>query len=158
MILFKLKCAAEHEFEGWFRDNAAYDRQAAKHLIACPDCGSTAVTKAPMAPRLGRSRAAEPTSSPESSRPQEAPRPPPAAPDRPPTPAELRRAMQILRKHVEANCEHVGPRFADEARRIHRGEAAARGIYGDATPAESKALAEEGIEIAAVPWVPTSDA
>jgi hypothetical protein len=158
MILFKLKCADEHEFEGWFRDNATYDRQAAKHQIACPDCGSTSVTKAPMAPRLARSRSAEPE------RPREVPRgpeaPPQAAgtPDRPPTPAELRRAMQVLRKHVEANCEHVGPRFAEEARRIHRGEAEARGIYGDATPAESRALADEGIEIAAIPWVPASDA
>ena len=79
-------------------------------------------------------------------------------PDRPPTPAEFRRALQVLRSYVETNCENVGKGFADEARRIHKGEAKARGIYGDATPAEAEKLAEEGIEVAAIPWVPTNDA
>ena len=86
----------------------------------------------------------------------------PAAPDvtaeRPPTPAEFRRALQQMRRFVETNCEHVGPRFAEEARKIHNGEAKARGIYGDATEAESQALADDGIEVARIPWVPTSDA
>ena len=54
MILFKLRCAAEHEFEGWFRDGAAYERQAARGQIACPECGDSAIEKAPMAPRLAR--------------------------------------------------------------------------------------------------------
>jgi hypothetical protein len=153
MILFKLKCSAEHEFEGWFRDNAAYDRQRARSLIVCPVCGEVEVAKAPMAPHLGRSR-------------REAPEAPPApkpeaqsAPERgPPSPAELRRALQELRRQVETNCEHVGPRFADEARRIHRGDAEARGIYGEATPDESRALADEGIEVASIPWIPPNDA
>jgi hypothetical protein len=156
MILFTLRCAADHHFEGWFRDNAAYDRQHRRGLIACPECGSNAVDKAPMAPRLGRSHkgeaeapqrvaAAEPAS--------------PAAPDaEAPTPAQVRRALQILRRHIEHNCENVGSGFAEEARRIHKGEAKARGIYGDATQAEAKALLEDGIEIASIPWVPSSDA
>ena len=137
MILFKLHCAADHEFEGWFRDNAEYDRQRARNLIACPDCGDTGIEKAVMAPRLGRSEKNAPA---------------------PPSPAELRRALQQLRKHVEANCDYVGPGFAEEARRIHRGETEARGIYGEATKDESRALADEGIEVASIPWVPTSDA
>jgi hypothetical protein len=158
MILFKLKCPAEHEFEGWFRDNAAYDRQRARGEIACPECGGTAIEKAPMAPRLARSRGeraerAEPPAR------AEAPQPGPGpGPDTPPSPAELRRALQQLRKQVETHCDYVGPRFAEEARRIHRGEAGQRGIYGEATQAESKKLAEEGIEVASIPWVPTSDA
>jgi len=63
-----------------------------------------------------------------------------------------------MRKQVESNCDYVGPKFAEEARRIHRGEGRARGIYGEATPAESEKLADEGIEIASIPWVPLSDA
>src|ERR1700685_3106403 len=129
MILFTLRCQAGHEIEAWFRDNAAYKRQHARGEIACPECGSRAVEKAPMAPRLAKSRgeAAPPLSAPA----------PPAMPERPPTPAELHRALQQMRRYVETNCEHVGPRFANEARKIHRGEAKSRGIYGEATDAES---------------------
>lgn len=162
MIVFTLKCREGHEFETWFRDGATYERQARRGLVTCPDCGSTEVEKAPMAPRLGRSSKSEPVPEPRRETPAEAATetgvPPAAVPDRPPTPAEFRRALQVLRRHVEANCENVGKRFAEEARRIHKGEAKARGIYGDATPAEAKKLAEDGIEIAAIPWVPSSDA
>ncbi|HUZ75001.1 MAG TPA: DUF1178 family protein [Stellaceae bacterium] len=136
MMLFKLRCATGHEFEAWFRDNAAYDRQHARGQIVCPECGDDAVEKAVMAPRLAHPRKEK----------------------APPSPAELRRALQELRKQVETHCDYVGPRFADEARRIHNGEAAARGIYGEATPTESKALTEDGIEVASIPWVPLTDA
>ena len=165
MIVFTLKCPTGHEFETWFRDGAAYERQVRRGLVTCPDCGSTEVEKAPMAPRLGRSSKSdpEPAARPEPSPAEtatEAPASPPATatPDRPPTPAEFRRALQVLRRHVEANCENVGKGFADEARRIHKGEAKARGIYGDASPSEAKKLVDDGIEIAAIPWVPSSDA
>jgi hypothetical protein len=136
MILFKLRCAAEHEFEGWFRDGAAYERQAARGEIACPDCGNTRVEKAPMAPRVARQDRAQ----------------------HPPSPAQLRQMLQAVRRHVETSCENVGERFAEEARAIHRGEAEARGIYGDATPNEAEALADEGIEVARIPWVAPNDA
>ena len=139
MILFKLRCRAEHEFEAWFRDGATYDRQAARGQITCPDCGDSAIDKAPMAPRLGRS-----------SSDQEA--------KAPPSPAQLRRMLQEVRRHVEANCDYVGDRFAEEARRIHNGEADARGIYGEASEDESQALADDGIDVARIPWVPPSDA
>jgi hypothetical protein len=162
MIVFTLRCQGGHEFETWFRDGAAYDRQARRGLVTCPECGSTEVEKAVMAPRLGRSTKSDPA--PRETRreaaPEAAPAAPPVAtePDRPPTPAEFRRALQVLRHFVETNCENVGNGFVDEARRIHKGEAKARGIYGDATPAEAEKLAEDGIEIAAIPWVPTNDA
>lgn len=156
MILFKLKCSAEHEFEGWFRDNAACERQQARHEIACPVCGDSAVAKAPMAPRLGRSRSERPPERTESPAPEKAP--PVPATESPPSPADLRRALQELRKQVETHCDYVGPRFAEEARRIHRGETPARGIYGEATKAESRKLVDEGIEVACVPWVPPADA
>jgi len=138
MILFKLHCEASHEFEAWFRDSSAYERQRGRGQVACPECGSSAVEKAVMAPHLGRAKR--------------------SVAARQPGPTEIRQKLQELRRHVEANCEHVGPRFAEEARRIHRGEAEARGIYGDATPAESESLSNEGIEVARIPWVPSSDA
>jgi hypothetical protein len=167
MIVFTLRCKDGHEFETWFRDGATYERQARRGLVTCPDCGSTEVEKAIMAPRLGRSTKSDPA--PRPSRPEAAPEgeaapavpqaaAAPSEPDRPPTPAEFRRALQVLRGYVETNCENVGKGFADEARRIHKGEAKARGIYGDASPAEAEKLADEGIEIAAIPWVPTNDA
>lgn len=154
MILFKLKCAADHEFEGWFRDNAAYDRQQSRGLIACPACGTNHVEKALMAPRLGRSHKATAEAMPpslptRSEAPVDAP---------PPSPAQLRRALQMLRHHVETHCEDVGKGFAAEARRIHNGEAEARGIYGEAEPAEAKALTEEGIDVTCIPWLPPNDA
>jgi hypothetical protein len=139
MILFKLKCSAEHEFEGWFRDGATYERQAKRGLIDCPTCGDSAIEKAPMAPRLARSAT-----------PEKAPTPP--------SPEQMRRMLQQVRRHVETTCDYVGERFAEEARRIHHGQADARGIYGEASDAESRALADEGIEVARLPWVPTSDA
>jgi hypothetical protein len=139
MILFKLRCRAEHEFDAWFRDGATYDRQAGRGQIACPQCGDSAVDKAPMAPRLGRSGGDEKTTA-------------------SPSPAQLRRMLQEVRRHVEANCDYVGERFAEEARRIHNGDAEARGIYGEASEDESQALADDGIEVARIPWVPPTDA
>ena len=136
MILFALRCAADHEFEGWFRDGATFDRQSAGGKISCPQCGDTSVTKAPMAPRVARSRSAG------------------AAP----SPAELRKALQELRRHVETNCDYVGERFAEEARRIHYGESDPRGIYGEASADDAKDLADEGIEVSRIPWVPPTDA
>lgn len=161
MILFALRCAADHQFEGWFRDNAAFERQNRRGLIACPDCGSNAVEKAPMAPRLGRSTAGDvgETREPRAGEPAATPQPVAPSPENtPPSPQQLRRALQVLRRHVEQNCENVGPRFAEEARRIHKGDAQARGIYGEATRSEAKALVDDGIEIASIPWVPTNDA
>jgi hypothetical protein len=139
MILFKLRCAAEHEFEAWFRDGATYERQAARGQITCPECGDNAIEKAPMAPRVKRSAKT-------------------AEAKAPPSPAQLRRLLQELRRHVETNCDYVGERFAEEARRIQRGEAAKRGIYGEASEEESQALADEGLEVARIPWVPPNDA
>jgi hypothetical protein len=136
MILFALRCAADHEFEGWFRDGATFDKQSAAAKITCPHCGDKSVTKAMMAPRLGRSRGGEST----------------------PSPIEIRKALQELRHHVETNCDYVGERFAEEARRIHYGESDPRGIYGEASADDAKGLAEEGIEVNRIPWLPRTDA
>lgn len=137
MILFDLRCAAGHGFEAWFRNGDAYESQAAAGEIVCPVCGGTEVTKAPMAPRIAKSRSeSDAASGPEN---------------------ELRRKLAELRAEVEANCDYVGDRFADEARRIHYGETDARGIYGEATEREARELHEEGIAVSRIPWLRRTD-
>lgn len=136
MILFTLHCARGHEFEGWFRDNGTFEAQQKAGEIACPECGDGAVEKAVMAPRLRRSREdGEPAVE----------------------PARVRAALLHLRRQVEANCDYVGERFAEEARRIHYGEVDPRGIYGEASETESRELAEEGIGVNRIPWVSPTD-
>jgi hypothetical protein len=135
MILFTLRCSQGHEFDGWFRDGDGFEAQQQGGEIACPHCGDTAVEKAVMAPRLGRSKEAKP----------------------PMSPAQMRAALVELRRQVESNCDYVGGRFAEEARRIHYGETDPRGIYGEASDEESRALSEEGIQFGRVPWIPRTD-
>jgi len=135
MILFTLRCAHGHEFEGWFRDGDGFEAQQKAGEIACPDCNNTSVEKAVMAPRLGRSRESVPAMS----------------------PAQFRAALVELRRQVETNCDYVGNRFAEEARRIHYGEIDAHSIYGEASDDESRELADEGISFGRIPWVPTTD-
>jgi hypothetical protein len=133
MILFTLRCASDHEFEAWFRDSATFEAQQAGE-IACPHCGDTRVEKAIMAPNIGRSRDGK---------------------GPPISPAQMRQMIMALRRQVEQNCDYVGERFAEEARRIHYGEVDPHGIYGEATPEESETLQEEGIEFGQIPWVQT---
>lgn len=138
MILYQLHCSGDHEFEAWFRDGATYDVQAAAGDIACPFCGDTHVSKAPMAPAIatgGRDR--EPQIAPE---------------DRARMVAEqILKAVDKLRKHVEDNCDYVGDRFAEEARRIHYGESEDRGIFGEASEDDVSDLREEGVEFYRLP-------
>ncbi len=145
MILYDLRCKDGHGFEGWFRDSAAYDTQAKARKISCPICGSKKVEKALMAPRLGRRRR--------------------EADNAPSTPekvvnvqqAEMLKALRSLRTQIESNCDYVGERFPEEARRIHYGETEQRGIYGEASDGEAEALKDEGITVSRVPWVPPAD-
>lgn len=138
MIVFELKCGTGHTFEAWFRDNAAYDAQAQERSIACPMCGDADVSKAPMAPRIGRGGLA-------------------AEDKRREAQAEAMRQLTELRAAVEKNCDYVGDRFAEEARRIHYGEVDPRGIYGETTAEEARELREEGVEYLQVPWLPQTD-
>jgi hypothetical protein len=138
MILFDLRCTKGHVFEAWFRSNASYDSQSKAGAVACPACGSRKVEKAPMAPRIGKGG--------EASRQQMAAEL-----------AETKRQLQELRAKVESNCDYVGGKFAEEARRIHHGEVAQRDIYGEATDDEAKELSDEGVEFARIPWLPRHD-
>jgi hypothetical protein len=159
MIHYQLRCAAGHEFDGWFQDSAGFDRLAGAGLVECTHCGSTQVERALMAPAVVKGRRKEVASAP---KPPEAPAAVPAPSEGPrmaagPMPAQLVAMLQRLRAEVEKSCDYVGSDFAEEARKIHNGEAEARGIYGEASDSEAEALAEEGIEVARLPWVPRAD-
>ena len=163
MIHYQLHCADGHDFEGWFRDSAAFDDQARRGLLSCPQCGAVKVGRALMAPaiRSGRSKddqaalrarqaalPSEPASTSEVS-------------STPVLPDELRAALQRLRAEVERHCDDVGDGFAEAARRRHGrdepGETPPRGIYGQVTDAEREALVDEGIEITRIPWLPRAE-
>lgn len=156
MILFNLRCAKDHEFEGWFQSGDAYDAQAAGRKVACPVCGSRKVEKAPMAPRIGRSigrSIGEP-----SGKVAEGPAAPnPAQTEDARKAAELMRALRELRQKVESESDFVGERFAEEARRMHYGEVETRSIYGQTSDEEAEALHEEGVPFARIPWIPSHD-
>jgi hypothetical protein len=169
MIRYALNCEHGHEFESWFQNSASYDRQAKRSLVACPVCGSTKVEKAIMAPRLSRAEAAEPQPQPPSPARQipapPLPLPPAAMPPIPPpgkapvaivSPAEreLRKKLKELREHITKNADYVGPRFPEQARKIHYGEVEHRSIYGEASPEEAKELHDEGIEFHPLPILP----
>jgi hypothetical protein len=160
VIHYQLRCGAEHEFDGWFKDSANFERQAKRGLISCPACADTKVTRALMAPGLRRSRNVvieHETAAPVA--PSQEPAPMPAAPMQAGgvMPDQVRAVLHKLRAEVEKNCDYVGPEFAAEARKIHNGEAAPRGIYGESTPAEAEALADDGIGVARIPWLPRAD-
>lgn len=142
MIRYQLHCDKNHQFEAWFKGSAGFEAQSRKGEVECPFCGSTRVVKAPMAPNVvGSLREAEPRRSQE-------------------TRELANRAVEAvsrLRQHVEKNCDYVGDAFPEEARRIHYGEKESRGIYGEATPDETRALDEEGIEIFRLPKTPRRD-
>ena len=163
MIHYQVRCSRDHEFDGWFADSAGFERQAARGLIECPTCGDTAVRRALMAPALGRGaatpQAPQPAAPAPATTPAPAPAPPAAGPGAVagPIPDHVRAMLQKLRGEVERSCDYVGPRFAEEARRIHDGAARPRGIYGETTPEQAESLADDGIAFSRIPWVPRAN-
>jgi len=175
MIKYTVRCANGHDFESWYRDSKTFETLQAAGAITCPECGITDVRRAPMAPALSGTKATRRDDTVfheagDDGSAVEAPAAPASAPTGPPAPVsaddakrihvmgKIREAMVEIRKHVEQNADYVGPKFADEARKIHCGETEERNIYGEATDAESEALKEEGIEFGRIPWVPKTDA
>jgi len=154
MIRYALACAAGHGFDSWFRDSESFDTQQRAGFVSCPVCGSTKVEKQIMAPSVARTDLDRPPE------PQSEPAPvPAAAPAGPMTvlsqrDVAFRELLRAIRRHVVETAENVGPRFAEEARRMHDGLSEFRAIYGEATPDEARALAEEGIEAFALPILP----
>ena len=135
MILFDLKCADDHGFEGWFPDSKSFERQRRKGEILCPACGTDQVEKALMAPNVTTSKSREAGRAEQSK-------------------AAATAMLAKMREHVETNCDYVGPEFAEEARKIHYGEVDRRDIYGEASDDDAKELEEEGIEFGRIPWLP----
>jgi hypothetical protein len=134
VIRYSLLCEHEHAFEAWFSSSGDYDGQAARGLVECPYCASRVVRKAIMAPAVQGTKkgAKSEASSPEMQ-------------------AVMMEAAAKVRAHVEQNFDYVGDRFAREARDIHEGVSEVRGIYGEATPSEVKALREDGVPVAPLP-------
>ena len=152
MIHYQLQCGQSHGFDGWFKDSASFEKQAKRGLIECPECGGTDVERALMAPALTR-REALPV-------PVAAAEPPAPAAEKSAAvrlPAQMMAVLQKIRAEIEKNCDYVGPDFADQARARHRGEVEAKPIYGETSDEQAESLAEEGIEVAKVPWVPRAD-
>lgn len=157
MIKYSVQCQQGHGFEAWFQNSAAFDTQTKRGLVSCPDCGSIKVTKALMAPnvststrRKGRGRA-EATEVTVAAEPQvKQPMASPAVA----LPPEMAEFLRKVRREVEAKAEYVGPNFAEEARKIHYDEAPERGIYGEASLDEVKALHDEGIDCLPLPVLP----
>ena len=139
MKVLDLRCANGHGFEGWFGSEDDFLDQNGRGLVECPMCADRVVSRLPSAPRLNLSGAREPAA-------------PPAKVE--PAAADLQALwMQVVRHAIE-NTDDVGERFAEEARRIHYGEADARGIRGVASMQEREALHEEGIEVMSLPIPP----
>jgi len=138
MKVLNLRCAADHRFEGWFGSDADYESQTERGLVECPVCGDRAVVRLPTAARLNISKSRE------SSAPAESPA----------IEMTVQSAWLKAMRHVLANTDDVGPRFAEEARKIHYGEADERAIRGQATRDEARALEEEGIEVMSLPVPP----
>ena len=137
MIRFGLVCDRDHEFEAWFRNGDDFEAQKARKLVSCPHCGSQKVEKALMAPAVSTSRKKTQVALAMSMEQKKAV-------------AQLKALMEKVRE----NADYVGDKFAEEARKIHFGEAEPRGIYGEATPEEAKSLAEDGVEFMPLPVLP----
>lgn len=138
MIRYSLSCEAGHGFEAWFASSDAFASQKAERNVACPVCGSIEVEKALMAPNVATSRK------------KDSMRVAANVPDR----QEMVATLRKLRQHMTENADYVGPKFAEEARKIHYNELEKRGIYGEASSEEASALAEEGIEFHPLPVLP----
>ena len=137
MVVYDIRCSHDHVFEAWFPDSAAFDTQAGAGHVTCPTCGDTRVVRAPMAPNISTGKG-------DAKRRELA--------------EQAVKALTNMREFIEQNCDDVGGRFAEEARKIHYGESAPRNIYGSATGDEAEALKDEGIEFGELPWPVRSDA
>lgn len=162
MILYSLLCRKEHAFDAWFPSSDAFDRQAKRGIVVCPQCGDTKVRKAIMAPRISKSISKGGAGKIAAVAEEAAAASPLAAPVEMPNVTnvmapEVRKVLAEMRKQVEANCDYVGNDFAEEARKIHYGETKKRGIYGESSDAEAEELKDEGIEFGRVPWLPRTN-
>ncbi len=154
MIRYALSCETGHAFESWFPSGDSYDEQVARGLVTCPVCGSPRVAKQLMAPALGRRGNRDAAGVPAVLPAERAPAAPEPVRLTSEPEAQLRAMIRALHEHVARTSDHVGPRFAEEARRMHYGEVEHRAIHGEASLAEARALLEEGIAVQPLPPLP----
>ncbi|MFV0514516.1 MAG: DUF1178 family protein [Jhaorihella sp.] len=147
MIQYSLKCADGHRFDSWFQSAAAFDKLLAGGMVGCAVCGSGQVEKAVMTPSVRPSRAAGAKQSGKTAPDRAGPLSAPAGP--------AEQALAELRKRVEQNSDYVGRKFAAEARAIHDGTAPERAIWGEARADEARALVEDGVPVAPLPFMPS---
>ena len=163
MKVLDLQCGQAHGFEGWFGSEEDYQSQRARGLVSCPLCGDAQIVKLPSAPRLNLGATA-PAPSPAAAEPSSGGAAPGLAPVTLPAQAhsnepahltlqQMQAALMHAVRHVMAHTEDVGTQFADEARKMHYGEAQERGIRGQVTREETEALLDEGIEVLALPML-----
>lgn len=143
MIQYSLKCAEDHRFDSWFQSASAFDKLHAAGMVACAVCGSPEVEKVLMAPRVN-SGAARPDTTPK-----------PEKPSLSEPASEAEKALRALREHVEKTSDYVGRDFAREARAMHSGDTPHRPIWGETRGDEAKALIEDGVPVAPLPFLPT---
>lgn len=126
MIIYDLKCSRDHQFEGWFKSREEYDRENEAERIECPLCGDSRITVLPAGGHVSvKERAA--------------------------TYENHKKVVSAITEYVEKNFDNVGPRFADEALKMHFEEIAHRNIRGTMTSEEEKELQDEGVEYLKVP-------
>lgn len=130
MIRYSLTCDNDHRFDSWFQSAEAQERLQAAGMIACAVCGSVRVEKALMAPAVAAA---------------------PGVLTEPATVAE--QALAEMRRRIETESDYVGLSFSAEARAMHEGRAPERSIWGEARPDEARALIEDGIPVAPLPFL-----
>lgn len=150
MIQYALKCSNGHSFDSWFQSAAAFDKLSAAGMVTCAVCGCGDVEKAIMTPRVRSARRSDDVDTPEQPKAEAGGDVSVATPS-----PDVAKVLSELRRRVEENSDYVGKNFADEARKIHLGDAPERAIYGEAKPDEAKALIEDGIPVAPLPFVPS---
>lgn len=151
MKVLDLRCQYDHTFEGWFACEQDFQDQLQRGLLQCPLCGSGEVHKTLSAPRINLGARHVPESAPAPAAPDLAEPAQTAASDI----AQLHATLRQLARQALAQAEDVGQNFADEARRMHRGETAERSIKGQASAAEAERLLDEGIPVLALPVATT---
>jgi hypothetical protein len=142
MIRYSLRCAKAHDFDSWFQSAEAFDALQAAGHVSCPICGDARIEKSLMAPAVRPARQVGEVAKPVLTQPQN----------------DIEAAFAEMRRQIETKSDYVGLNFVAEARRMHAGEIDERSIWGEAKPEEARALMEDGVKVAPLPFMPSRKA
>ncbi len=158
MIVYDLHCDQGHRFECWFRSSSDFSDQAERGLVTCPNCASTEVGKAPMAPSVPVKGNQRDTST-RPSKPAQEGEGMMAGGSIPPEVQKAMRALAEAQAKALSKSRYVGESLADEARAMHYGDKDLEAIHGKATLEEAKELLEEGVPVAPLlaPFTPPDE-